>query len=196
MGGYEVFGDEEIKAINELLRTNGGNLFAHGFDGIRNNIYKVREFEKLVARKFFVNYGQAVSSGSAALWCALKAVGVKQGDEVIIPSFTFIATAEAVLHCGAIPVVVDVDDSFNMCPLSFKAAISSKTVAVVPVHMLGVSAKMDAILKIAKQNNLKVVEDAAQAVGGLYFGKYLGTLGDAGCFSFDAGKTFKPVKVE
>lgn len=191
MGGYEVFGEEEIKAINDLLRSNGGNLFAHSFEGLRNNIFKVREFEKVIAERFGSSFGQAVSSGSAALWCALKAVGIKRGDEVIIPSFTFIATAEAVLHCGATPVVVDIDSSFNLCPTSFENAISKKTVAVIPVHMLGVPANMKAILKIAKKHNLKIVEDAAQATGGKYFENYLGTIGDIGCFSFDGGKNIQ-----
>jgi len=188
MPGFEVFGAEERQAINELFDANGGILFAHGFDALRKGVYRVREFEAALARKFDVPYAQAVSSGSAALRVALAAIGIGRGDEVIIPAFTFVATAEAVIQSGADLVVVDIDESLGMAPAALEAAITSRTRAVMPVHMMGAPADMDAIMGIARRHGLKVIEDAAQAVGGSYRGRPLGTIGDAGCYSFDAGK--------
>lgn len=188
MPGYEVFGEEERKAINDLFNANGGVLFAHGFDALRKGVYKVREFEAAAAKKFAVAHAQAVSSGTAALRVALAALGIGRGDDVIIPAFTFVATAEAVIQAGANLVVVDVDESLNIDPNAIEAAITPATRAIIPVHMLGAPADMEAIGRIAHKHGLKVIEDAAQAVGGSYRGRYLGTLGDAGCFSFDAGK--------
>lgn len=189
MPGFEVFGEEERKAINDLFDANGGILFAHGFDAMRKGVYRVREFEKAFASRMCVPYAQAVSSGSAAVKIGLIASGVGAGDEVIVPAFTFIATVEAVLEAGAIPVIVDVDDTLNINPADFEAAITPKTRAVVPVHMLGAPAEMDQILSIANRHNLKVMEDNAQGCGGSYKGQLLGTMGCAGSFSLDAGKT-------
>jgi 8-amino-3,8-dideoxy-alpha-D-manno-octulosonate transaminase len=188
MPGYEVFGEEERKAINDLFDANGGVLFAHGFDALRKGVYKVREFEAAAAKKFAVAHAQAVSSGTAALRVALAALGIGRGDDVIIPAFTFVATAEAVIQAGASLVVVDVDESLNIDPNAIEAAITPATRAIIAVHMLGAPADMEAIGRIARRHGLKVIEDAAQAVGGSYGGRYLGTIGDAGCFSFDAGK--------
>ncbi len=189
MPGYEVFGEEERRAINELFEINGGILFAHGFDSIRKGVYRVREFETAFAARMGAPYAQAVSSGSTALKVALKAMGIKQGDEVITQSFTFIATVEAILEVGAKPVIVDVDDTLNLCPDSFENAITKKTRAVIPVHMMGSPANMDAIMNIARKHNLLVLEDTAQGCGGSYKGQSLGTIGHMGAFSLDAGKT-------
>ena len=188
MPGYEVFGEEERKAINDLFDANGGVLFAHGFDALRKGVYKVREFEAAAAKKFAVAHAQAVSSGTAALRVALAALGIGRGDDVIIPAFTFVATAEAVIQAGASLVVVDVDESLNIDPNAIEAAITPATRAIIAVHMLGAPADMEAIGRIARRHGLKVIEDAAQAVGASYGGRYVGTIGDAGCFSFDAGK--------
>jgi 8-amino-3,8-dideoxy-alpha-D-manno-octulosonate transaminase len=188
MPGFEIFGEEERKAINDLFDANGGILFAHGFDAIRNGIFKVREFESAVADKFQVAHAQAVSSGSAALRVALAALDVGPGDEVIIPAFTFIATAEAVVQSGADLVIVDIDDSFNMDPDAFQRAITERTKVVIPVHMMGAPADMKRIMQIARDHGIKVVEDAAQVVGGQFGDQFLGTIGDLGCYSFDAGK--------
>jgi 8-amino-3,8-dideoxy-alpha-D-manno-octulosonate transaminase len=188
MPGYEVFGAEERQAINDLFDANGGVLFAHGFDALRKGIYKVREFEAAAAGKFGVRHAQAVASGTAALRVALAALGIGRGAEVIIPAFTFVATAEAVIQSGADLVVVDVDDSLNIDPRALQAAITPATRAVIPVHMLGAPADMEAVCNIARRHELKVIEDAAQAVGARFRGRYVGTIGDAGCFSFDAGK--------
>jgi 8-amino-3,8-dideoxy-alpha-D-manno-octulosonate transaminase len=188
MPGFEVFGEEERKAINDLFDANGGILFAHGFDALRKDVYKVREFESVLAKKFSVPHAQAVSSGSAALRVALAALGVGAGDEVVIPAFTFVATAEAVIQSGADLVIVDIDDSFNMDPDAFEEAITERTKAVIPVHMMGAPADMLRIPEIAKKHNVAVLEDCAQGVGGTFRGRLLGTIGDIGCYSFDAGK--------
>jgi len=188
MPGFEVFGDEERRAINDLFDANGGVLFAHGFDALRNGVYRVREFEAAAVRTFGVPFAQAVSSGSAALRVALAALGVGRGDEVIIPAFTFVATAEAVIQSGADLVVVDIDESFNMDPDAFAAAITDRTKVVIPVHMMGAPAAMDRIVAIARKRAIKVLEDSAQGVGGCFQGQALGTIGDIGCYSFDAGK--------
>jgi 8-amino-3,8-dideoxy-alpha-D-manno-octulosonate transaminase len=189
MPGFEVFGKEEQDAINDLFEKNGGVLFAHGFDGIRNGIYRVREFETAFAKRMGTKYAQGVSSGTAALKVGLKALGVKPGDEVITQSFTFVATVEAILEAGATPVVVEVDETLNICPKSLESAITDKTKVIIPVHMMGAACDMDAVMEIAQRHNLKVLEDTAQACGGIYKGNILGTIGHMGAFSTDAGKT-------
>jgi len=188
MPGYEVFGEEERKAINDLFDANGGVLFAHGFNDIRNGVFRVREFEAKASDMFNVPYAQAVSSCTAALRVALEVLGVGAGDEVIIPAFTFVATAEAVIQSGADLVIVDIDESFTMDPVALEKAITERTKVIIPVHMMSAPADMDRICEIAKNNNVRVVEDAAWGVGASWKGKALGTIGDIGCYSFDAGK--------
>ncbi len=186
MPGFELIGAKEKRALMKLI-DDGGILFAHGFDNIRKN-YHVREFEKKISKKFKSKYCLAVSSGTSAIKIGLKALGVKPGDEVITQSFNFIATIEAILDCGAKPILVNVDKSLNMCPIELRRNITKKTKVIVPVHMLGVSCKNDLILKIAKKNKIKVLEDNCESVGGRYKKKFLGTLGDIGVFSLDFGK--------
>jgi len=188
MPGYEFIGKEEQESINSIFRDSNGVFYRYGFDELRNGIYRVKEFESNFAEKFNVRYAHAVSSGSAALKCSLRAMGIGEGDEVIIPAHTFIATAEAVHEVGATPIVVSIDNSLNMSPLSFENSISLRTKAVIPVHMLGAPCDLDKIIDIAERNNILVLEDNAQAPGGKYKGKYLGTFGDIGIFSFDGGK--------
>jgi 8-amino-3,8-dideoxy-alpha-D-manno-octulosonate transaminase len=189
MPGFELFGEEERKAVNDLFDANNGILFAHGFDKLRKGIYKVREFEKAVASRLEVKYAQAVSSGTTALLCAMKAMGVGPGDEVITQSFTFVATVEAILAAGAKPVIVNINESLNIDPHELSGRLTSRTKLIVPVHMAGVSAEMDEISQIALDHNLMILEDCAQSLGGTYKGKYLGTIGDAGILSLDFGKT-------
>ncbi len=188
MPGFEVFGEEERQAINELFDINGGILFAHGFDAMRKGVYRVREFEAAFAARMSAPYAQAVSSCTAALLTGLKALGVGPGDEVILPCFTFVATCEAVIHTGATPVIVDVDASLNMDPAALEAAITPRTKVAVPVHMMGAPADLDPIMAVAAKHGIKVLEDTAQGCGGTYKGRPLGTIGDVGAFSFDAGK--------
>ncbi|HUC60467.1 MAG TPA: DegT/DnrJ/EryC1/StrS family aminotransferase [Alphaproteobacteria bacterium] len=189
MAGYEVFGEEERRAINEIFDLNGGILFAHGFDALRKGVYRVREFERAFATRLGAKHAQAVSSGTAAIKVALQALGVGRGDEVITQSFTFVATVEAILETGAKPVIVDIDDTLNMDPRAFEAAITPKTKAVVPVHMMGEAAALDEIVAIARRHKILVMEDTAQALGARYKGRMLGTIGDIAAFSTDAGKT-------
>ncbi|GAJ14306.1 unnamed protein product, partial [marine sediment metagenome] len=164
-------------------------LFRYGFDKERKGIFKVKEFEEAFAKYCGAGYALGVSSGSAALKVALAAMDVGPGDEVIVPAFTFVATYEAVLEVGAIPVMADVDESLNLDPDDIEAKITPYTKAVIPVHMCGAPARIDKIVEVAKKNNLLVLEDNAQGCGGSYRGKKLGTFGDMGIFSFDYVKT-------
>jgi 8-amino-3,8-dideoxy-alpha-D-manno-octulosonate transaminase len=187
MPGYELVGEEEKQAVVDVF-DKGGVLYRYGLDAKRQNIFRVNEFEKRIAEKVGVKYALCVCTGTAALKLALIGAGVKSGDEVITQSFTFIATVEAILELGAVPVITEVDKSLNMDPKDLERKITAKTKAIVPVHMAGVSAKMDEILAIAKKRNIAVVEDSAQALGGSYKGKALGTLGLVGIYSTDLGK--------
>jgi 8-amino-3,8-dideoxy-alpha-D-manno-octulosonate transaminase len=184
--GFEVIGDEERAAVNELF-DEGGILFAHGFDAMRKHFH-VREFEQALADRLGARYGLAVTSGTAATMVALKAVGIRPGDEVITQAFNFVATIEAILECGAIPIIANVDDTLNMDPVDLERRITPRTRAVVPVHMLGVPVDMDPVLEIARSNGLAVVEDVCEALGATYKGWALGSLGDAAAVSLDFGK--------
>lgn len=188
MPGWELIGEEERNALLEWFDSSNGVMFAHGFDARRNGVYKVREFERAVAEKVDSPYGLAVASGSAALVVALRALGVGHGDEVVTQAFTFVATVEAILDTGATPVIAEVDDSLNLDPRALAAKLTDRTKAVIPVHMAGAPADLDAILQLARERGVKVLEDVAQAVGGSWRGRALGTLGDAGTFSFDFAK--------
>lgn len=145
----------------------------------------VTEFEKEFAEYIGVKHAISVGNGTDALVIALKSLGIGSGDEVITSTFTYFASAESISAVGATPVFVDVEkETFNIDPAKIEEKITKKTKAIIPVHIFGQSARMDEINKIAKKHNLKVVEDAAQAVGSKYKGKMIGTLGDAACFSF------------
>src|SRR4051812_42726331 len=121
MPGFEIIGKEEQNAVNDVFEKSNGVLFAHGFDARRNNIFRVRDFEKAFAQRLGAAKGAACTSGTAAIYIALKGIGVSPGDEVITQSFTFIATVEAILACSAVPVVVDINDTYNMDPAAFEA---------------------------------------------------------------------------
>lgn len=187
MPGFEFFGDEERKEVNDVLET--GVLMRYGFDGMRNGHFKAKEFEKAFAQRMQSQYCQLVSSGTAALTVALAAAGVGAGDEVIMPTFTFVASFESIIMLGAVPVLVDIDDTLTLNPKAVEAAITSKTKCVMPVHMCGSMANLKALKVICEQYNLLLLEDACQAIGGTFEGKPLGSYGDLGCFSFDYVKT-------
>ena len=187
MPGWEVIGEEERAAVNDVF-DHGGVLYRYGWADKRENIFRVDEFERQFADRMGVKYALALSSGTGALIAALKAMGVARGDEVITQSHTFIATVEAIVECGATPVITDVDASLNMDPSDLERKITKKTTVIIPVHMMGVSARMDEILKIARAHKIPVLEDNAQCCGGMYMNKKLGTLGDASITSFDFGK--------
>ena len=186
MPGFELISSEEQEAVNKIFK-DGGILFAHGFDSVRKN-FTVREFEGDLQEYLGSKHALAVSSGTAAIKIALKALGVKPGDEVITQAFNFIATIEAILDIGAIPVITNVNKTLNMDPIDCENRITNKTKVILPVHMLGVPAEMREIMNIATKHNLKVLEDNCESLGAKYEKKFLGTIGDAGAFSFDFGK--------
>jgi 8-amino-3,8-dideoxy-alpha-D-manno-octulosonate transaminase len=185
MPGFEVIGEEERQEVLSVFDT--GVLFRYEFADQRKGVYKVREFEQAFARHVGCHDALAVSSGTAALKVALVALGVGPGDEVIVPGFTFVATWEAVLDAGAVPVMAEIDDALCLDPADLKKKITSKTKAIICVHMLGAMARIDEIMSAA--GDLPVVEDTAQACGGTHNGRYLGTFGRMGTFSFDPVKT-------
>jgi dTDP-4-amino-4,6-dideoxygalactose transaminase len=142
-------------------------------------------FEKEFAQYIGVKFAIGVASGTDALHLALRACGIKPGDEVITSPFTFVATAEAIAYCGATPVFVDIEPkTFNLDVTSLESKITSRTKAILPVHLYGQPCEMDKVMEAAKKHNLKVIEDCAQATGAEYQGKKVGTFGDLGCFSF------------
>lgn len=182
-----MWSDAERKEVNEVLET--GILMRYGFDGPRKGKWKAKELEAAICSRFGSQYAHVLSSGTAALTTALAALGIGSGDEVIMPAFTFVASFEAVLSVGAIPVLVDIDETLTLNPDAVRKAITSKTKCIMPVHMCGSMADMDALQSVCKEYKLFLLEDACQSIGGTYKGKSLGTIGDAGTFSFDFVKT-------
>jgi 8-amino-3,8-dideoxy-alpha-D-manno-octulosonate transaminase len=187
MPGFELFGDLERKEVHDVL--DNGVLMRYGFDGMRKGHWKAKALEGALSENFKTSHVQLVSSGTAAVSVALAAAGVGAGDEVIMPTFTFVASFEAIIMLGAIPVLVDIDDTLTLDPKAVEAAITAKTKAVMIVQMCGSMGDLDALQTICTQHNLLFVEDACQAIGGTYKGKPLGSIGDLGCFSFDFVKT-------
>ncbi len=187
MAGAELIGKEEIKEVMDVLGT--GVFARYGFDKERAGFWKVRDFERAFAKYSGARYALGVTSGSAALKVALTALDVGPGDEVICPAFTFMATYEAVLEVGAIPVMGDIDETLNLDPEDIPNKMTPRTKAVIPVHMCGAPARIDRILEVAKEHNLLVLEDTAQALGASFNGKKLGTFGNMGSYSFDHYKT-------
>ena len=186
MPGFELIGREEKEAVIEVF-DEGGILFAHGFDSLRKK-YHVREFEAACADYFKSKYCIALSSGTAGIKCALKALGVKPGDEVITQSFNFIGTVEAILDCGAKPKICSVDNDLHIDLEDLKLKITSKTKAIIIVHMLGMGGPLEELLSFCREKNIGVLEDNCEAIGAKYKGDYLGTIGDIGVMSFDHGK--------
>ncbi len=172
-----IVGEEEIEAVTKVLRD--GTLFRYGIGG------ECDRFEARYAEYLGVKHFALAASGSNALAAAMIAVGLGPGDEVLIPAHTYMATATSVLAVGAIPVIVDIDESITISPKAVEAAIGPRTRAVVPVHMWGAAADMDAIMEIAARRNLIVIEDACQGVGGGYKGRKFGAIGHVGAFSFN-----------
>jgi dTDP-4-amino-4,6-dideoxygalactose transaminase len=173
---YRV-GQEEVDAIARVLLS--GKMFRYGIGG------ECERFEKRYAKLLGVKHVCLTSSGTTALTAALAGLGVGPGDEVLVPACTYMATAVGVLAAGAIPVVVDIDESITISPKAIGAAVGPRTRAVLPVHMWGLPADMDAVMRVARKKKLLVVEDACQGVGGAYEGHMLGSIGHAGAFSFN-----------
>ena len=187
MPGFELFGDLERKEVNDVL--DNGVLMRYGFDGMRKGHWKAKELESELQNTFQSKYVQLVSSGTAAVSVALASAGVGAGDEVIMPAFTFVASFEAIMMLGAIPILADVDDTLGLNPEAVEQAITPKTKAIMVVQMCGSMADMDALQAISNKHNVLLIEDACQAIGGTYKGKPLGSIGHLGCFSFDFVKT-------
>ncbi|MDY6903850.1 MAG: DegT/DnrJ/EryC1/StrS family aminotransferase [Thermodesulfobacteriota bacterium] len=187
MPGFEVFDDKERKEVNDVLET--GVLFRYGFEPARNDHWKARTFETELCQKTGAAHSHLCSSGTAALSIALAACGVGAGDEVVVPPFTFIATVEAVLNAGAVPVFAEIDETLCLDPEGIAAVLTPRTKAVIPVHMCGSMAQIDRISALCKEKNLVLIEDACQSIGGSFKGTHLGRFGHAGCFSFDPVKT-------
>ena len=177
-----ILGDDERRAVEKVLAS--GRLTDGSYEGGPF----VREFEKKVKSLVGAKHAVAVNSGTAALHCSLLALGVGEGDEVIIPSFTFVATANVVLACGARPVFVDTKEDYNIDPKLLKKAVTKRTKAVMPVHLYGYPADMDEVREVAEECSVKVVEDAAESMGAAYKGTQTGKMSDAGCFSMYATK--------
>lgn len=187
MPGFETFGEEEKKQLNDVLET--GILMRYNFDSQRNKHWKAKEWEETIQDKIQVKHAHLTSSGTTALITAIKALGIGPGDEIILPPFTFVASVEALIFCGVIPVFADIDETLTLSPASVIKSISPRTKAIMPVHMCGGMADLDPLMEIAKENDIFLIEDACQSIGGTYKNQYLGTVGDVGCFSFDFVKT-------
>jgi len=176
---WPFFDEQEVKELLEALREGPWSVGSS----------KIKKFEEEFAAFHQASHGIACTSGSTALFVSLKALGLGPGDEVIIPAYTFLATATAVIDTGATPVIVDVDPlTYNISPEAVKKALTERTKCIVPVHLAGCPADMDALLEISEKHGLKVLEDAAQAHGAEWKGRRVGSIGDAGTFSFYQSK--------
>ncbi|SOD92511.1 DegT/DnrJ/EryC1/StrS family aminotransferase [Spirosoma fluviale] len=178
---WPIYDEQDVQAVAELVRSGQwGNPDCAG---------AVAEFEQQFARYCGSKYAISCVNGSVSLRLALIACGVRPGDEVIVPPYTFIATASVVLEVNCVPVFVDIQpDTYNLDPVAIEAAITERTKVIIPVHFAGLPCHMDAILDIARRHNLRVIEDAAHAHGGEFQGRKLGSIGDAGSFSFQSSK--------
>jgi len=175
-------GKEEIDAVVKVLKTG---ILTHGLGAGPN----VAEFERLFAQYMCAKHAIAMNTGTACLHSSLAAIEIKRGNEIILPSFTFVATAEAILMAGGKPVFVDIDPkTYNIDPQKIEKAVTKKTKAIMPVDLYGLPAHMEPIGEIAHKHSLKIVEDAAQAHGATYKGKPPGAYADAACWSFYGSK--------
>jgi 8-amino-3,8-dideoxy-alpha-D-manno-octulosonate transaminase len=181
--GLSVFGQEEREAALEVLESR--SLFRYYGP---NLLGKVEAFERAACEMFGATYAVATSSGTAALRAGLAALGVGCGDEVIVPALTFIATVNAVVVAGAVPIFAEIDDTLGLDPADVAAKMSERTAAIIPVHLDNGSCDMDPIMEVARRRRVPVLEDAAQAMGTTYKGRALGTIGDIGAFSLQLEK--------
>jgi 8-amino-3,8-dideoxy-alpha-D-manno-octulosonate transaminase len=182
-GGMEI-GEEEVDAVARVLRSK--NVFR--YYGVGEGPGEVAAFEREFAEHLGSRFALCVNAGSSALICSLIGAGVGRGDEVIVPAYTWNATANAVIAAGAIPVLAEVDDSLTLDPEDVLRKVSARTRAILPVHMRGAPANMDALVSIAREHGFAIVEDVCQAAGATFHGSRLGTLGDAGAFSLQFNK--------
>lgn len=181
--GVTYYGEEELKELTDVVREK--SPFRHYGLG---KPCKVEAFEANVRKYFGCKFALAVSSGTGALFCAIAALGIGAGDEVILPAFGWFSDYYAITHTGALPVFADIDETLNIDPADLERKITSKTKAVIVIDFQGCPAKMDEIMQIAEKHGIKVIEDCAQAFGGSYKGKMLGTMGDIAVASFQQNK--------
>ena len=181
--GVSLLGDEERNAVLEVLESR--SLFRYYGP---HHLKKVEAFEAAARDVLGATYAVATSSGTAAIRCALAAIGAGCGDEVIIPSLTFIASVNAVVVAGCVPVFAEIDDTLGLDPADFEAKITDRTIAVLPVHLDNGACDLDPIMEIARRRGVKVIEDTAQSMGTTYKGRALGTIGDLGAFSLQLEK--------
>src|SRR5579883_3097379 len=183
--GMELIDDDEVQEVLDVLR--GGYLFRYGISlgpevdpRFKGKVYQV---EEEVARLSGVRYAVAVNSGTSALLVALAGLGIGPGDEVIVPGYTFIASMSSIVFAGAVPVLTEIDRTFNLDPDDVEAKITPRTRAIMAVHMAGNPARLDALKAIADAHNLALIEDCAQAFGASYKGRPIGSTGHCGTFS-------------
>lgn len=177
MHGPSVIDQQEIDAVTAVLKSQKLFRFVEGSN--------VAAFEKEAAEYLGVKYTLMVNSGTSALICGLTGAGIGPGDEVIVPGYTFISTAAAVVGVGAIPVIAEIDESLGLDPDDVIKKITPYTKAMIPVYMQGVPARIDSLMAIAKKHNLKVIEDCCQCIGGRYKGRFVGTFGNTGAWSLN-----------
>ncbi len=176
-------GEEEVEEVRKVLLS--GHLFRVG-EGVEGHLHEVDQFEREWAQTIGTEYALCMAGGgTAALICGLVGMGIGPGDEVIVPGYTWMATATSVLAVGAIPIIAEVDETLALDPEDVRRKVTPNTRAVIPVHMVGRPANMQALLEIAREHGLLVLEDCCQADGGSYKGKRLGSWGNAGAFSFN-----------
>ncbi|MCY4080028.1 MAG: DegT/DnrJ/EryC1/StrS family aminotransferase [Caldilineaceae bacterium] len=189
--GMELVGEEEIEEVLQVLRA--GYLYRYGVttpDGVDPRFQgKVYQLEQEIAAMSQVQYAVAVNSGTSALLAAMAALGIGPGDEVIVPGFTFVASISAIVYTGAVPVLAEIDRTFNLDPDDVKAKISPRTKAIMAVHMMGNPARLEELRRVADINNLYLIEDCCQAFGAAYRGRPIGSIGHVGAFSFNIYKT-------
>ena len=185
--GSYLFGDEERKEVLDVLES--GYLFRYGQEDDPKFKHKVATFEKEIAAHMGLAHAVATSSGTGSLLCCLAALGIGAGDEVIVPGYTFIASISSIVLSNAIPVLAEIDASLTLDPADVERRITSRTKAIMPVHMLGNPCDMDRIMAIAKKHGLYVIEDCCQALGATYKGRKVGTFGDIAAYSLNVFKT-------
>jgi dTDP-4-amino-4,6-dideoxygalactose transaminase len=185
--GSQWIGREEIREVMDVMES--GYLFRYGSLDDPKFKHKVYTLEREFADYCGARHALATSSGSGALICALKAIGIGPGDEVIVPAYTFIASFSSIIYAGGIPVLTEIDESLTIDPADIERRLTRRTKAIMPVHMLGNACDMEAVMDLARKHGLAVVEDACQANGGSYKGRKLGTIGRIGAFSLNIFKT-------
>jgi len=185
--GAYCYGKEELDAVIEVMQS--GHLSRYGSENDPKFLRKVYTLEKEFAKYSGANFALATSSGTSSLLASVLALGLKPGDEIIIPAYTFVASYSSVIFAGIVPVLAEIDESLNIDPDDIEHRITPRTKAIMPVHMLGNPCDMDRIMAIAKKHNLLVLEDCCQAAGASYKGKKVGTIGNIGAFSLNIYKT-------